>query len=274
MVSLTQYLADVHARGIRIAEHPKYGGVHDWLHMKGSMHAKGRAGDLNYGPVGAPASERPVLIWAARLADAAGLNVIYTPHRVHPIAKTAAAHRDHLHVDDGPITAYRAPGANDALYRRILAERRPAGSASRDDDRPALKTRKPKRLPTVRLGNRSRWGKLLQNALNERGYKVGKADGAYGTKTLAGVRAFQKDAGIEVDGVAGPDVWFALCFGAKKGAGKYRNKVAQHVAGIPIVNGLPGSRFVARWKEIQRWLGVTADGDIGIKTRNALVKKG
>lgn len=149
------------------------------------------------------------------------------------------------------------------------------GGASRGDDRaPVASKRQPKRLPTVRLGNRGRDVKLLQNALLERGYKVGTADGVFGDLTLAGVKEFQKGAGIDVDGVAGPDTWFSLCQGAGKGAGKYRNKVAQRVAGIPAVNGLPGSRFVARWKAIQRWLGVAADGVIGTHTTNALVKKG
>jgi DNA-binding FrmR family transcriptional regulator len=108
---------------VRVREHPDYGGVTQGLHMPTSMHYRGRAADLNYGPPGTPPEERPVLLWAARLADAAGLNVIYSPHRLHPIAKTRANHWGHVHVDDGPITAYRPPGADDALYRRILAER-------------------------------------------------------------------------------------------------------------------------------------------------------
>lgn len=122
MSKLLQYLADVHARGLRVVEHPDYGGVHP-VHVAGSMHYKGRAGDINYGLMGAPPEERPVLLWASRLADAAGLNVIYAYHRTHPIKKTNDNHRDHLHVDDGPIAAYVPPGRNDALYARILAER-------------------------------------------------------------------------------------------------------------------------------------------------------
>jgi hypothetical protein len=134
MVSLTQYLRDVAARGGRIIEHPDYGGVTPGIHMKKSMHWLGRAGDINFGPPGIPDGEREFLLWAARLADAAGLNVIYTPHRVHPIPKTAANHRDHLHVDDGPIAAYRAPGADDDVYRRILAERPVTTAPTEEDD--------------------------------------------------------------------------------------------------------------------------------------------
>lgn len=121
MSRLLTFLADVHARGLRVLEHPLYGGVHP-VHMSGSYHYKGRAADINYGPPGAPPEERAVLLWACRLADAAGLNVIYAYHRTHPIATTNANHRDHMHVDDGPIRAYVPPGRNDALYARILAE--------------------------------------------------------------------------------------------------------------------------------------------------------
>lgn len=43
----------------------------------------------------------------------------------------------------------------------------------------------------------------VQQRLNELGYKVGAPDGAYGPATAAAVRAFQRDAKLEVDGVVG-----------------------------------------------------------------------
>lgn len=44
----------------------------------------------------------------------------------------------------------------------------------------------------------------LQNNLNALGYSVGKADGIYGVKTDAAVKAFQQATGLSVDGWAGP----------------------------------------------------------------------
>ena len=52
----------------------------------------------------------------------------------------------------------------------------------------------------------------LQNRLNALGYNVGTADGVFGTGTEAGVMAFQKAAGLTVDGKFGPASYNALLF--------------------------------------------------------------
>jgi hypothetical protein len=44
----------------------------------------------------------------------------------------------------------------------------------------------------------------LQERLSELGYPVGELDGKYGPATATAVRAFQRDHGLHVDGVAGP----------------------------------------------------------------------
>lgn len=44
---------------------------------------------------------------------------------------------------------------------------------------------------------------LLQHALQQLGYSVGKVDGKYGAKTRTAVSSFQKAQGLSVDGVAG-----------------------------------------------------------------------
>ena len=43
----------------------------------------------------------------------------------------------------------------------------------------------------------------LQQALNQLGYSTGGADGKFGTATEKAVRQFQRDQGLDEDGVAG-----------------------------------------------------------------------
>ena len=58
----------------------------------------------------------------------------------------------------------------------------------------------------VLLKNGSRGGavKQLQANLNKLGFNCGTADGIFGAKTEAAVKAFQKAYGLAVDGIAGP----------------------------------------------------------------------
>ncbi|MBQ6539784.1 MAG: peptidoglycan-binding protein [Oscillospiraceae bacterium] len=65
-------------------------------------------------------------------------------------------------------------------------------------------------LPVLKKGSRGRTVKALQILLNGYGHSCGKADGDFGTKTLAGVKSFQKSAGIAVDGSVGRVTWTKL----------------------------------------------------------------
>ena len=67
-------------------------------------------------------------------------------------------------------------------------------------------------LPTVRNGSKGEAVVLCQQALMAAGYSVGPdgADGVFGKNTLMGVRDFQMDAGLTIDGIVGPRTWFAL----------------------------------------------------------------
>ncbi len=66
--------------------------------------------------------------------------------------------------------------------------------------------------PMLRKGSRGEAVRELQSRLMERGYDLGVygADGIFGKKTLAAVKAFQKDYGIKVDGIAGLVTWGML----------------------------------------------------------------
>lgn len=58
---------------------------------------------------------------------------------------------------------------------------------------------------TLSLGARGEEVKKLQQVLSDKGYDVGTIDGIYGAKTKEAVINFQKDNGLKVDGIAGPE---------------------------------------------------------------------
>lgn len=66
--------------------------------------------------------------------------------------------------------------------------------------------------PTLRRGSSGEYVTLLQTKLIQLGYDVGAtgADGKFGDKTTAAVKAFQRDRGLTVDGVVGRNTWAAL----------------------------------------------------------------
>lgn len=66
-------------------------------------------------------------------------------------------------------------------------------------------------LNTLRKGSREAVQvAVVQTLLNAMGFDCGAADGIFGDKTLAAVKAFQKARGLAVDGVVGRDTWTAL----------------------------------------------------------------
>lgn len=71
---------------------------------------------------------------------------------------------------------------------------------------------KPVSYKTLRRGNYGEAVKQLQQRLHDLGYDLGicGVDGDYGQATEKAVKAFQKDHGLKVDGIAGPKTWEAL----------------------------------------------------------------
>lgn len=64
--------------------------------------------------------------------------------------------------------------------------------------------------PTLKQGSRGDAVKGLQNALTARGYDPGAIDGIFGSATTEAVKQFQRDFGLDDDGIAGPNTWEAL----------------------------------------------------------------
>ena len=61
----------------------------------------------------------------------------------------------------------------------------------------------------LRQGDQGEAVRELQRRLSEKGFTL-NADGIFGAKTAAAVKAFQKAAGLTQDGIAGPNTWAAL----------------------------------------------------------------
>lgn len=64
--------------------------------------------------------------------------------------------------------------------------------------------------PTLERDARGPQVAELQQGLRDGGYAPGPADGIFGPRTEAAVRAFQADRGIDVDGVVGRQTWGEL----------------------------------------------------------------
>ncbi|MCX5112256.1 peptidoglycan-binding protein [Streptomyces sp. NBC_00378] len=62
---------------------------------------------------------------------------------------------------------------------------------------------------TLRTGSQGDAVTALQQLLTARGYSL-TADGSFGGLTAAAVQAFQRNRGLQADGVAGPATWIAL----------------------------------------------------------------
>lgn len=63
------------------------------------------------------------------------------------------------------------------------------------------------------IGSRGDAVVQVQQALNTKGYWCGTADGIFGPKTYSAVIRFQREAGLDVDGIVGPQTKKALGLG-------------------------------------------------------------
>ena len=64
--------------------------------------------------------------------------------------------------------------------------------------------------PLLKKGSKGEAVSRLQGGLAQLSYDPGAADGIFGGKTEAAVKAFQEDSGLEVDGIVGDATWAAL----------------------------------------------------------------
>jgi peptidoglycan hydrolase-like protein with peptidoglycan-binding domain len=61
--------------------------------------------------------------------------------------------------------------------------------------------------PVLRKGSTGLPVRRLQHRMSAVGFDTGGVDGRFGAKTEQAVRQLQEQAGIDVDGIVGPDTW-------------------------------------------------------------------
>jgi len=131
----------------------------------------------------------------------------------------------------------------------------------------------------LRYGSRGSEVTSLQQALKTKGYFNATCTGYYGSITQNAVIRFQKDAGLAVDGIAGPKTLAAVYRNAS-GILKYGSR-GQEVTRLQDAlrskgyfsgnsTGYYGSITTQAVKAFQRDAGLTVDGIAGPKTQAAL----
>ena len=128
--------------------------------------------------------------------------------------------------------------------------------------------------------------KRLQNRLIELGYMTGTADGSFGASTKTAVAAFQRKAGLDADGIAGPTTLAVLYDNDAPNATPADDTLEQGDSGDAVkalqkrlielgyMNGTAdgdfGSATKAAVKLFQKQAGLTVDGVAGPGTQSAL----
>ena len=136
---------------------------------------------------------------------------------------------------------------------------------------------------TLRAGMSGTDVQQLQENLIQLGYLSGKADGVYGVKTVAAVRAFQKANGLTQDGTAGVNTLKALYSGTAKEAEKVTPTESSSdsksgtntntaVTSSSLKQGSTGSQVTALQNKLISlgYLTGKADGVFGSKTTAAV----
>ncbi|MCW2497197.1 N-acetylmuramoyl-L-alanine amidase [Jatrophihabitans sp.] len=84
----------------------------------------------------------------------------------------------------------------------------------------------------------------LQRQLLEMGYDIARADGYFGPRTAAGLRAFQRDVGLVADGICGPATLLALRQLGRRVTGGRPQLLREMVAVAAAGPSLLGKRIV------------------------------
>ena len=123
--------------------------------------------------------------------------------------------------------------------------------------------------PDINQGARGNVVKVIQYLLGARGHAV-TVDGDFGSKTKSAVEAFQRSAGLPVNGGVGSVTWPKLIVTVQRGSTGDAVKAVQLVLKLKI-DGDFGPSTQASVRSFQSSHGLSADGVVGPNTWNALV---
>ncbi len=137
-------------------------------------------------------------------------------------------------------------------------------------------------MAVLRRGDRGPAITSLQLNLQNAGYNPGPIDGVFGGQTEAAILAFQRDRGLEVDGVVGPATEAALTGGSSSGGGsgggtdpsdstiELQQLLTNRGCYSGPITGIYGPRTQEAVMRAQRVYGLVVDGVAGPATFLAL----
>ncbi|GAA4888408.1 peptidoglycan-binding protein [Streptomyces coeruleoprunus] len=132
-------------------------------------------------------------------------------------------------------------------------------------------------VPVLRQGSRGVDVATAQDLLSAAGRPV-TADGDFGPRTTAAVKAFQQSRGLAADGAVGARTWEALAVTVQSGRRGAAVKAVQRQLvdnGARVaVDGEFGPATAAAVKAFQQAKGLAADGVVGARTWTALLAGG
>jgi peptidoglycan hydrolase-like protein with peptidoglycan-binding domain len=134
--------------------------------------------------------------------------------------------------------------------------------------------------PGTRPGDEGHPVVTLQELLRAHGHAIA-ADGVFGPRTEAAVRAVQTAAGLTADGVAGPLTWPKAVVTVRRGSTgdavrgvqvefQFRNLSGDPAQGLQV-DGVFGPKTDAAVRGFQDALDIAVDGVVGAVTWRALV---
>ena len=128
---------------------------------------------------------------------------------------------------------------------------------------------------TLKQGSNGEAVKKLQKRLIELGYLTGSADGDYGRATTDAVKAFQKQAGLTADGIAGASTQKAVYSSDAKSKKTEADEIEDQLDSIKstLSMGSSGSEVTSLQKRLisLNYMSGSADGSFGAKTRDAVM---